>query len=145
MTQAVWFVVSHSWRKRRVMNGAPGLRTLRGLVLFGQERAEAVELAFPGGAMIANPLLERAKAGSFNAASSNAAELFSLYEPGLREDLQVLGDGCERDTEGFSQTRNRHGAAGKTVKDGTAGGIPECVEQAIDLLWRGGHRGFDSW
>ena len=50
-----------------------GARRLGSLVLFGQERAEAIELSFPGGAVVANPLLESAKAGGFDAAGSHAA------------------------------------------------------------------------
>ena len=55
----------------------------------------------------------------------------------------MLGDGGERDAERFRQTRYGHRAAGEMVEDRAARGIPECVEQAIDLM-RLGHVGFVS-
>ena len=117
---------------------------LAAFIVFGEEFAEAIELSFPGDAVIANPLLESAKACSFDAAGANAAELFSVHERGLFENLQVLGNGGERDAERFSKTRNGCRAADEAVEDRTARGISEGVEEAIDLLRLCGHVGFVS-
>jgi hypothetical protein len=113
-------------------------------VLFSEKITEAIELSFPRGAVIANPLLEKPKSGGLDSAGSYAAQLFRLHEPYLFEDLQMLGNGRERDAKGLSESRNGHGAVREPVEDRATRGIPQCVKEAIDLWIRGGHRWFDS-
>ena len=117
---------------------------LAGLILFSEKFTEAVELSLPCGAVIANPLLEKSKSGGLDAAGSYAAQLFGVHQPSFFENLQMLRDSCERDAERLCETRYRHRSAGEMVEDRTARRVPECVEQAIDLLRRCRHRGFDS-
>jgi hypothetical protein len=112
------------------------VKSLAGVVFFGEKFAKAIELAFPGGAVIANPLLESVEAGGLDAAGSYTAELFGVHEGGLFEDLQMLRDGGKRDAKRFGEARYGHGAAGEAVEDRTARGIPEGVKQSIDLLRR---------
>jgi hypothetical protein len=102
-------------------------------ILFGEELAEAVEFALPCGAMVVNPLFERAKAGGLDATCADAAEFFSLDQSHLLKNLQVLHDGGERDAERLGQARNRSGTIDEPVKDGAARGIAERMEELVDI------------
>jgi len=83
--------------------------------------------------MILDPLFECVKAGGFDAASAHAAELFSVREPYLFEDLQVLGHGRERDSERLGETRDGRGPGSQPIEYRAARGIAERVKQAIDI------------
>lgn len=120
-----------------------GIR-LAAFLLFCEQFTQTIELAFPGGAVIANPLLEKAKACGLNAAGTYSAKLFGVHESNLFEDLQVLRNGGERDAEGIGQPRNGHGATGEVVEDRATSGIAQRVKQTIDLRVRRGHGGLDS-
>lgn len=90
--------------------------------------------------MVFDPLLEKRKAGGFDAAGADAANFFGADQIALFEDLEVLRDGGEGDAEGLSQSRDRCGPPAQEVEDGAARGIAESVEEAIDLELRNGHR-----
>lgn len=99
-----WLEVMNEESSRRRFPGfrsRNSLHLVRSIFFFGQERAEAIELAFPGGAMIADPLLEGAKAGWLDAAGSYAAQLFCVNQSSFFENLQMLRNRRERDAERF--------------------------------------------
>jgi hypothetical protein len=112
---------------------------LAAFILFSEQFSQPIELSFPGSAVIANPLLEEAKAGGFNAAGAYSAQLFCAHEANLFEDLQVLRDGGKRDAEGICESRNRRRAAGEMVEDRATRGISQRMEQTVDLRVLRGH------
>jgi hypothetical protein len=114
-------------------DGAPGHEAVLAVFILGKERAEAIELSLPCGAVVADPLLQEAEACGLDAAGSYAAQLFCVHEANLFEDLQVLRYGGKRDAEGSRKSRYGHGAAGEMVEDRTARGITESVKQEIDF------------
>lgn len=97
-------------------------------ILLGQKRTEPIEFPFPGRTVVSNPLIERAKTRRFNAAGSDAAQLFRLHEPGRFENLQMLGDGGERDAQRFREPRDRRGTHCQPVEERAASGISKRVK-----------------
>jgi hypothetical protein len=104
-------------------------------IVFGEESTETIELAFHGGAVFADPLVESAEAGLLDAARAHAAELFGVDETDFFEDLQVLCDSGEGDAEGLGQARNRSRSSDKAIEDGATGGIAEGVKEPVDIDW----------
>jgi hypothetical protein len=54
-------------------DGEPGHEAALAVFILGKERAEAIEFSLPCGAVVADPLLHKAKTGGLDAAGSYAA------------------------------------------------------------------------
>jgi hypothetical protein len=109
--------------------------SLAGWFGAGEELAEAVQAAFPGGAAVIEPLAGGGEAGGFEAAGADASFLFGADELGVLEDLEVLDDGGEGEVKGFGEARDRHGAVTEALQEGAAGGVTEGVEDTADVGW----------
>ena len=83
--------------------------------------------------MIADPLLEGGEAFGLDAAGAYAAELLGVHERAFFEDLEMLGYGGEGDVEGGGEGGDGEGSVAEPVQDGAAGGVAECVKEAVDL------------
>jgi hypothetical protein len=100
---------------------------------FSKELTEAVELSLPAGAVIADPLLEGAESVGIEAAGADAAELFGVDQADLFENLQMLADCSESDSQRLREMRDRHRAIDEAVEHGAAGGITESVEKTLEI------------
>ena len=83
--------------------------------------------------MIADPLLEGGEACGFDAAGAYTAELLGEHQAAFFEDLQVLRYGGEGDVEGCGEGGDGKGSVAEPVQDRPAGGVAECVKEAIDI------------
>ena len=94
--------------------------------------------------MIANPLFEGGESCGLDAAGAYTAELFGAHETAFFEDLEVLRYGGESDVEGCGEGGDGKGSVAEPVQDRPAGGVAECVKEAVDTNFTVGCRG-DLW
>src|ERR1039457_4580842 len=83
-------------------------------VLFGQELAQAVEVALPAGAVRADPLLNVLERFALDPTSAHAANLLRVHEPAIFQHSQVLHDRRERHLEGSGELAHRGRTAAQT-------------------------------
>jgi hypothetical protein len=67
-------------------------------------------------------------------AMAHAPHLLGADEPAGLEQLHVLHDGRERHHQRLGQLAHRRVATRQPVDDGAAGGIGQCLEDAIERL-----------
>ena len=79
-----------------------------------------------------DPLIEAIEAGMMNAAGAYAAELFGSNQAAVLEDLQMLADRGEGDTERLGQTRDGGRRTADAVEDRAARGIAQGMEKLVD-------------
>src|ERR1051326_7217711 len=107
--------------------------------VFGEQVAEAVQLALPDGAPALNPFFGYVQAGSLDPARAHAAGLFGPNEVTLFQHLQVLHDRGERNPQRLSELRHGNGSIPEPLQDRAAGGIAQSVENPVDSFFAGGH------
>ena len=83
--------------------------------------------------MVANPSLERAKPRRIETACPHSAHFFRTQQAGVLKNLQMLPHRRQGDPQRLSQTRHRQWTIHEPVENGTSRGIPERVEQTVNI------------
>src|SRR5678816_562642 len=108
-------------------------------VRFGEEFSKAIKSVLPDRAAFVDPFFSERQAGRLDAARADPPELFGSHEPAGFEDLEVLNDCGQSDSERHREVRNRGWSAAQPLDDGSARRITKSVKDAVQIRLLPGH------
>ena len=100
---------------------------------LGEDVAQAIEAALPGGAPLADPVFGGAQGGGLDMAGARASDLFGAHQATSLQHLQMLDDRGEGHVEGLSQLRHR-GRTATQAFDDLANQVPDGASVQADSL-----------
>src|SRR5580692_10637614 len=84
--------------------------------------------------MVADPAVEAVESMGIDAAGADAADFLGADQGTLLEDLEMLADSGQGDSEVIGEPRDRARRAAEAVENSTAGGIAERVKETVDVV-----------
>jgi hypothetical protein len=113
-----------------------GSRLLLALLLLcdgvGEDLAQPIEAALPGGALPGEPVLGQLQAHRLEPAGAGPPHLLGADQPARLEHGEVLHDRREGHVQGLRQLAHRGGAEAQPLDHVPPGGITQSPEDVVD-------------
>ncbi len=101
--------------------------------------AQTIQALVPSCSVLGDPVFGDRKAGYLDPACPGATELFCAHKPSRLEHPKVLRHGSEGNGKRVREPRDRSGAQGQLIQNGSSSGVAQRVKHSARIKAEAGH------